>query len=54
MGRPLAGRCCQFVVVDAIDAKAASFYAHHGFLAVPKNPFRLVQKVNDIAAALGV
>lgn len=43
----LAG--ARVVVVDAIDAKAASFYAHHGFLAVPMNPFRLVQKLNDIA-----
>ena len=48
----LAG--ARVVVVDAIDAKAASFYVHHGFQAVPKNPFRLVQKMNDIAAALGL
>ena len=48
----LAG--ARVVVVDAIDAKAASFYAHHGFLAVPKTPFRLVQKLSDIAAALDV
>lgn len=41
------------VVVDAIDAAAAGFYAHHGFVPVPGNPFRLVQKVSDIAAALG-
>jgi predicted N-acetyltransferase YhbS len=42
----------RLVVVDAIDSSAASFYAHHGFGAVPGNPHRLVQKVNDIAAAL--
>lgn len=42
----------RLVVVDAIDTSAASFYAHHGFVAVPGNPHRLVQKVNDIAAAL--
>lgn len=41
------------VVVDAIDASASSFYAHHGFVAVPDNPNRLVQKMSDIAAALG-
>lgn len=40
------------VVVDAIDA-AAGFYAHHGFVPVPGKPIRLVQKVSDIAAALG-
>jgi hypothetical protein len=32
---------------------AASFYEHHGFVAVPGNPQRLVQKISDIAAALG-
>lgn len=40
-------------VVDAIDEAAAAFYEHHGFVAVPGNRQRLVQKVNDIAAALG-
>jgi predicted N-acetyltransferase YhbS len=48
----LAG--ARIVVVDAIDARAAAFYVHHGFQAVPKNPFRLVQKMSDIAAALGL
>jgi GNAT superfamily N-acetyltransferase len=43
----------RLVVVDAIDETAASFYEHHGFLAVPGNPHRLVQKISDIAAALG-
>jgi GNAT superfamily N-acetyltransferase len=43
----------RLVVVDAIDEAAASFYEHHGFVAVPGNPQRLVQKINDIAAALG-
>jgi GNAT superfamily N-acetyltransferase len=42
------------VVVDAIDEAAASFYEHHGFSRVPKNPHRLIQKVSDIAAALQV
>ncbi len=41
------------VVVDAIDRRAAAFYEHHGFRPVPGNPNRLVQKVSDIAAALG-
>ena len=40
------------VVVDAIDDRAARFYAHHGFVAVPENPNRLVQKMSDIHAAL--
>jgi GNAT superfamily N-acetyltransferase len=43
----------RLVVVDAIDEAAAAFYEHHGFVAVPGNRQRLVQKVNDIAAALG-
>ena len=41
------------VVVDAIDTRAARFYEHHGFVRVPGNEHRLVQKVSDIAAALG-
>jgi GNAT superfamily N-acetyltransferase len=41
------------VVVDAIDDPAAAFYEHHGSVAVPGNPYRLVQKIGDIAAALG-
>jgi predicted N-acetyltransferase YhbS len=41
------------VVVDALDDKAARFYAHHGFVRVPRNESRLVQKVSDVAAALG-
>jgi GNAT superfamily N-acetyltransferase len=42
----------RLVVVDAIDIAAAAFYQHHGFVPVPGNPNRLVQKVSDIAAAL--
>ena len=41
------------VVVDAIDANAASFYEHHGFIPVPGSEHRLVQKISDIAEALG-
>jgi GNAT superfamily N-acetyltransferase len=43
----------RLVVVDAIDEAAAAFYEHHGFIAVPGNRQRLVQKISDIAAALG-
>lgn len=46
----LAG--ARVVVVDAINEKAAAFCRHHGFRAVPENPFRLIQKMNDIAHAL--
>lgn len=42
----------RFVVVDAIDEQAANFYEHHGFRAVPGTS-RLVQKMSDVAAALG-
>lgn len=42
----------RLIVVDAYDADAASFYAHHGFVAVPDNPHRLVQKTSDVVAAL--
>lgn len=41
----------RFVVVAAIDERAAAFYEHHGFRRIPET-FRLVQKVADIAAAL--
>jgi GNAT superfamily N-acetyltransferase len=43
----------RLVVVDAIDEAAVAFYEHHGFTAVPGNRQRLVQKISDIAAALG-
>lgn len=39
-------------VVDAIDAPAARFYQHHGFVPVPGNAHRLVQKISDVAAAI--
>lgn len=42
----------RFVVVDAIDDTAASFYEHHGFRAIP-GTMRLIQKLSDVAAALG-
>jgi predicted N-acetyltransferase YhbS len=43
----------RLVVVDAISAQAAAFYEHHGFSPIPENPNRLVQKMSDIAGALG-
>ena len=42
----------RLIIVDAIDSTAARFYEHHGFVQVPENAQRLVQKVSDIAAAL--
>jgi GNAT superfamily N-acetyltransferase len=42
----------RFVVVDAIDPAAASFYQAHGFRPVPMDPHRLVRKVSSIAADL--
>lgn len=41
----------RFVVVDALHPEAAAFYEHHGFVQVPGS-LRLIQKINDIAAAL--
>jgi GNAT superfamily N-acetyltransferase len=43
----------RFVVVDAIDEPAARFYEHHGFRPIPQTA-RLVQRISDIAAALGI
>ena len=42
----------RFVVVDALHEQAAGCYQHHGFRRIPDS-LRLVQKVSDIAAALG-
>lgn len=42
----------RFVVVDAATDAAAQFYAHHGFVTIPAEPHRLVQKIGDIQAAL--
>jgi GNAT superfamily N-acetyltransferase len=41
----------RYVVVDAIDEPAATFYEHYGFRRIPTTR-RLVQSINDIAAAL--
>ena len=39
-------------VVDAMDERAARFYLHHDFQALPSNPNRLVQKLSTIARVL--
>jgi GNAT superfamily N-acetyltransferase len=55
LGRVIAATetvAARFVVVDAIDEDAGSFYEHHGFRPIP-GTLRFVQKVSDIAAALG-
>lgn len=44
----------RLIVVDAIDADAASFYAHHGFVAVPGNPHRLMMKASAAARSLSL
>jgi GNAT superfamily N-acetyltransferase len=44
----------RLVVVDAIDEAAAGFYKHHGFTRCPDPSHRLVQKMSDIAVALGM
>lgn len=55
LGRVVAATetvAARFVVVDAIDEPAAIFYEYHGFRRIPDTR-RLVQKISDIAAALG-
>lgn len=42
----------RLVVVDAIDDEAATFYAHHGFVAAPEHPMRLYRRMKDIRASL--
>jgi GNAT superfamily N-acetyltransferase len=42
----------KFVVVDAINDTAASFYVHHEFEPIPDSPHRLVRKLSSIARAL--
>ena len=43
----------KFVVVDALDERAASFYEYHGFERMPQNPHRLTKKLSSIAKAIG-
>ena len=42
------------IVVDAIDDRAHSFYAHFGFRPIAANPNRLVMKASTAAASLAV
>lgn len=42
----------RLVVVDAINDEAVSFYRHYGFVPIPNNPYRVVQKMSSIEAAL--
>jgi hypothetical protein len=44
----------RLIVVDAIDEKAAAFYAKYDFRPVRSNPLRLVMKVATARSALGV
>ena len=43
----------RYLVVDAVDERAADFYSHHGFRRAP-GTHRLVQRVTDVAAALAI
>lgn len=43
----------KFVVVDAIDAAAAGFDAHHEFEPMPSDPQRFTRKLSTIARAIG-
>lgn len=47
--RDLGGR---YVIVDAIDDSAASFYRHHGFEPIPGRPDRLVLPTKSLEAYL--
>jgi GNAT superfamily N-acetyltransferase len=41
----------RYLVVDAIDDKAAGFYEHYGFICSPAEPsMRMVRKISDIQA----
>jgi ribosomal protein S18 acetylase RimI-like enzyme len=42
-----------FIVVDALNERAAEFYKHYKFIPVP-NSLRLVRKVSEIAAAVSL
>lgn len=44
----------RLIVVDAIDERAAAFYAKHDFVPVKGNPNRLVLKIATARAAMGV
>jgi len=42
----------RLIVVDALHERAAKFYSHHGFIALPNTPLRLVMKSSVAAASL--
>lgn len=42
------------IVVDAINDRAALFYGHFGFRAIPANPHRFVMKASTAAASLSI
>lgn len=44
----------RYVVVDAIDDEAQSFYEHYGFTAMPSAELRLIRKASAIKADLGL
>ena len=44
----------RYVVVDAIDDEATSFYEHFGFVVMPSVERRLIRKVSAIKADLGI
>jgi GNAT superfamily N-acetyltransferase len=44
----------RYLVVDAIDDKAALFYTHYGFRPCPAPGLRLVRKISDIARVLNL
>lgn len=48
--RDLGGR---YVIVDALDDTAASFYRHHGFEPIPGRPDRLVLATKALQQHLG-
>lgn len=48
--RDLGGR---YVIVDALDDSAASFYRHHGFEPIPGRPDRLVLATKALQQYLG-
>ena len=43
----------RLVVVDAIDERAARFYARHGFLPAPEHALRLYRRMKDVRLSLG-
>ncbi|MHB1503263.1 MAG: GNAT family N-acetyltransferase [Acidimicrobiales bacterium] len=44
----------RLVVVDAIDGRAADFYARYGFVAAPEHPLRLYRRMKGIRQSLSI